>query len=76
MAISRVLKYDFDSLPSIPFAIYFIYEGEVNPLKWFTVTEKRINEKKEVVEIYLQELDKFVAYDDRIIRIVPNVHIN
>jgi hypothetical protein len=73
---SRVLEYDYRQLPSEPFPVYFLKNGEVEPRKMFTACKKRINYIDLQVEIYIVELDRYVPFRDGEIRIVNGFYLN
>jgi hypothetical protein len=73
---NRVLQYDFETLPEVPFPIYFIKDGEVCPKRIFTVIAKAVNSEKGQVDLFIQELDRNVAYHpDKIVK-VKQMHVN
>lgn len=73
---SRVLEYDFESLPTTPFTVYFLKNGEVQPKMMFTVTAKLINKEREKVELFINELGRTVEYHPDLTRRVEMFMVN
>lgn len=76
---SRVLDFDFETLPQPPFSIYFLNDnGEISPKRAFTVLEKRVNHKKQVIELKIMEKEgQYVEYNNVLTERVHNYfHVN
>ena len=62
---SRVLKYDFDAMPDVPFSIYFLQEdGTILNSRIYTVIEKRI--ENGTIKIRLAEMNSEISYNPRL----------
>ncbi len=77
MAVSiKDLEFDLKQIPEVPCSIYFYNKQmEVEPKQMFTVTRKRINHEKAMVELYIMEQKKFIPYSESIypvIQVCPN----
>lgn len=60
------LKNELDSLPQLPFSIYFLNsDSQVMPKKLFTVTRKRISRNQGLVELYVSEFKRYIILDTR-----------
>lgn len=74
---NRVLNYDFETLPQVPFSIYFLNkDGEVSPKKIFTVTEKVIDRENAKIEFFIRELQRKISYNPEHIILVSQYHVN
>ncbi len=72
----NVSQYDYDRLPTSPFAIYFMIEGTICPKKMFTVTKKRINPEGFKVEVYVKELRRYIEFLPENLQLVSHFHLN
>ena len=61
----RVLKYDFDAMPDVPFSIYFLQEdGTILNGRIYTVIEKRI--ENGTIKIRLSEMNSEISYNPKL----------
>jgi hypothetical protein len=72
-----ILEYEYESIGLIPTSVYLINEKfQVEPKRIFTVTRKQINYSSMTVEVYIQELEKFIEFDSARIVTVSQWFVN
>ena len=68
---------ELNSLPSVPFNIYFIDEyGSVSPKKFYTVSRKVTTSVPLSLHVYVVELDQYIRYDKRRMMCIAGISVN
>lgn len=64
----RVVQYDYDRLPALPFNIYILdAEGKVSPKRIYTVTRKRIDIVSSKIELFILEFEQYIFYNSQVV---------